>query len=63
MIKWLILVGSHLFGDRQPPFLSIVEFRVYIENNAPERKHPVTNDLPDLKFGGTRFYHPSSNKP
>ena len=46
-----------------PPFLGVVEFRIDIENHAPERKYPVTDDLPDLKFGGPRFYHISSNRP
>jgi hypothetical protein len=63
MIERLVLVRPDVFGDRQPPFLGIVEFRIDIENHAPERKYPVTDDLPDLKFGGPRFYHISSNRP
>src|SRR5580698_1743822 len=63
MIERLILVRADLFGDRQPPFLGIVEFRIDVENHAPERKYPVTDDLPDLKFGGPRFNHISSNRP
>jgi hypothetical protein len=63
MIERLILVRPDILGDRQPPFLGIVEFRIDIEDHAPERKDPVANDLPDLKFGGSRFYHISSNRP
>src|SRR6202171_999921 len=63
MIERLILVRPILLGDRQPPFLGIVEFRIDIEDHAPERKDPVTDDLSDLKFGGPRFYHISSNRP
>src|SRR3954468_8652973 len=50
MIKRLILVWPKLLGNRQPPFLGIVEFRIDVENHASERKHPVADDLPDLKF-------------
>src|SRR5665213_100739 len=63
MIKRLVLVRTDVLGDRQPPFLGIVKFRIDVENHAPERKHPVADDLPDLKLGGTRFYHVSSNRP
>jgi hypothetical protein len=40
-----------------------LEYRIDIEDHAPERKDPVTDDLPDLKLGGPRFYHISSNRP
>jgi hypothetical protein len=63
MIERLILVRPDILGDRQPPFLGIVEFRIDIEDHAPERKDPVADDLSDLKFGGSRFYHISSNRP
>src|ERR1700736_643405 len=63
MIERLILLRPDLLGDRQPPFLGIVEDRIDIEDHAPERKDPVTDDLPDLKLGGPRFYHGSSNRP
>src|SRR4030088_76847 len=63
MIERLILVRPDILGDRQPPFFGIVEFRIDIEDHAPERKDPVTDDLSDLKFGGPRFYHVSSNRP
>jgi hypothetical protein len=56
-------VRPDVLGDRQPPFLGIVEFRIDIEYHAPERKYPVADDLSDLKFGGPRFYHASSNRP
>ena len=63
MIERLILVRPDVLGDRQPPFLGIVEFRIDIEDHAPERKDPVTDDLSDLEFGGPRFNDMSSNRP
>ncbi len=36
VIERLVLVGPDLLGDRQPPLLGIVEFRIDIENHAPE---------------------------
>ena len=36
MIERLILVRPNLLGDRQPPFLGIVEFRIDVENHATE---------------------------
>ena len=36
VIERLVLVRPNLLGDRQPPFLGIVEFRIDIENHAPE---------------------------
>src|ERR1700676_4294923 len=63
MIERLILVRTDILGARQPPFLGIVEFLIAIEDHAPERKDPVGDNLSDLKFGGPRFYHISSNRP
>src|SRR5258708_913656 len=63
MIERLILVRPDFLRDRQPPFLGIVEFRIDVEDHAPERKDPVADDLSDLEFGGSRFDHPSSNRP
>src|ERR1700674_2937788 len=63
MIERLILVRPDLLGDRQPPFLGVVEDRIDIEDHAPERKDPVTDDLSDLKLCGPRFYYSSSNIP
>ena len=63
MIERLILVRPDFFRDRQPPFLGIVEYRIDVENHAPERKDPVADDLADLEFGGTRFDHILSNRP
>ena len=47
---------SNLFGNRQPPLLGIVEFRIDVEDHAAKRKNPVADDLADLKFGDTRFH-------
>jgi len=63
VIKRLILVRTHFLRDRQPPFLGIVEYRINIVNHATEREYPVADDLADLKFGGSRLYHPPSNRP
>src|SRR5450432_3824239 len=62
VVERLILVRTHLFRNRQPPFLGVVEFGINVENHPAERKDPVANDLPDLKFCGSRFDHVSSNK-
>jgi len=63
VVERLVLVRPDVLGDRKPPFLGVVEFRIDIEDHAPERKNPVANDLSDLKFGGPRFCHKSSNRP
>ena len=63
VIERLILVRPDLFRNRQPPFLCVVEFWIDVENHAPERKHPVTDDLTDLEFGGTRFDHDFVDRP
>ena len=57
MVEGLILVRANLFGDRQPPFLGVVELRIDVKDHATEREHPVPDDLTDLKFGGSRFDH------
>src|SRR5437660_1183009 len=49
--------------NRQTPFLGVVEFRVDIEDHAPEREHPVAYDLPDLEFCGARFNHGFVDRP
>jgi hypothetical protein len=63
MIERLVLVRPNLLGDRQPPFLGVVEFRIDVENHATEREYPVADNLPDLEFGGARFNHVWSNRP
>ena len=60
VIERLVLVGPHLLGDRQPPLLGVVEFRIDVEDHAPEREDPVAHDLSDLEFGGPRFNHSPS---
>ena len=63
VIERLVLVRPHLFRNRQPPLLGVVEFGIDVEDHAPERKHPVADDLPDLEFGGTRFNHGLVDRP
>ena len=63
MVERLVLVRTHVLGDRQPPFLGVVEFRIDIEDHAPERENPVANDLADLELGSSRFDHVLSNRP
>ena len=63
VIEGLVLVRPHLFRNRQPPLLGVVEFGIDVEDHAPEGKHPVADDLPDLEFGGTRFNHGFVDRP
>src|SRR5690242_6956237 len=44
MVEGLILARAILLGNRQPPFLGVVELRIDVENDAPEGKNPVTDD-------------------
>src|SRR5689334_22600804 len=37
MVEGLVLAGTDVFWDRQPPFLGIVEDRVDIEDHAAKR--------------------------
>ena len=52
VIKRLVLRGSHLRRNRQPPFLGVAESGVDVEDDASERIEPVPNHLADLEFGG-----------
>ena len=45
MVEGLVLAGAHVFGDRLPPFLGVVEHRVDVEHDAAERIKPVPDDL------------------
>ena len=38
VIEGLVLARPDFLGDRQPPFLGVVEFRVDVENHAAERE-------------------------
>ena len=46
----LVLGGTHLFGNRLPPFLGIGEDGIDIIDHAPERVVPVVHDIPDLEL-------------
>ena len=64
MIERLILARSHVFGDRQPPFLCVCEDRVDVENYAAEREQSVFYHLSDLKFCfAAMFFHDSLSSP
>jgi hypothetical protein len=57
VIERLVLVRTHVFGDRKPPLFGVVELRINVENHAAEREDPMADNLTDLKFGGSRFDH------
>jgi hypothetical protein len=50
VIEGLVLVGPDLLGDRQPPVLGVVEFRIDVEDEPPEIEDPVSNHLADREF-------------
>jgi len=56
VVERLILVGTHVFGDRQPPLLGVGEHRVDVIDHAPERIEPVAHDLADLELGVACFH-------
>ena len=43
MVEGLVLARPHLLGDREPPFLGVVEDRVHVEHDAPERVDPMAH--------------------
>ena len=47
MIERLVLVGPHVLGDRQPPFLGVGELRVDVEDHPPEGVKAVLDHLAD----------------
>ena len=51
VVKRLVLAGPDFLGDGVVPFIGVGELRINVKNNAPERKNPVPDDLPDLEFG------------
>src|SRR5580765_3662000 len=57
MIKTLVLARANFCGDRLPPFLSIVEDGVDVEDNSTEWIHTVLDHLTDLELGVTHFFH------
>src|SRR5829696_2153072 len=56
MVEGLVLPRPDLGRDRLPPFLGIVELRVDVEDDAPEREHPVLHHLAEGELGLTRFH-------
>ena len=56
MVEWLFFSGAFPLRDRQPPFLSIGEFGVDVENHTSERVYAMLDDLSDLEFCGANFH-------
>jgi hypothetical protein len=56
MVKRLILARPDFSRDRLIPLLGIVEYRIHIKNNAPEREYPVPDNLTYAKFSQTRHF-------
>ena len=50
MIKRLILARPDFFGNGEPPFFCIREYRVDIVNDPAERIFTVADDLADSEF-------------
>ena len=50
VVEGLILSGADIFRDGLPPFLRIVEHRVHVTDDTPERIDTVFDDLPDLEL-------------
>ena len=50
VIVGLVLVRAHLLGDRQPPFLGVVELGIDVEDDAAERIEAVAHDLADREL-------------
>ena len=51
MIVRLLFGRSILSRDRLVPFFRVLEFRVYIEDNAPKRVFLVSDNLAQMIFG------------
>jgi hypothetical protein len=51
VIERLFLGGTHLGGDRAPPFLGVGEDRIDVEDHSAERVNPVFDDLANPEFG------------
>jgi hypothetical protein len=51
MIKWLVFTGPDVFGYGPPPFLSVGELRVDIENDAAKGEDPMLDDLTYAESG------------
>lgn len=55
MVIGLILAGSNLFGDREPPLLGVIEEGVDIENHTAKGPIAVDHDFADPKFRISHF--------
>jgi hypothetical protein len=53
MVKWLVFGGTHAFGDRLIPFITICKNRVHIKDNTAKIKDAVTYHVAngELRFG------------
>jgi len=50
VIIGLVLVGSDLGGNRQPPLLGVIEERIDIEDHAPKGAEAMYHDVSDSEF-------------
>src|SRR5690606_7115836 len=48
---------SDFLGDRQPPFLGVVEYGIHIEDDATERIEPMADHLADGVLCHADFTH------
>ena len=55
MIERLVLAWADVLGDREPPFLGVVEDRVDVEDHAAKREKPVLDHLPDAELCQRNF--------
>ena len=60
MVERLFPVGTDRLGDRGQPFLRVGEFRIDVEDHAPERKDPVPDHLADSEFGESGVHDPEN---
>ena len=63
MVERLVAPGADFFRDRGPPFLSVGEFRIDVEDHASERKQPVLDHLADAELGESHVHDKHKNAP
>ncbi len=56
MVEGLVLGRAHFGRNGVPPFLTVGEFRIHVEDDATERKDLVANDFTNAKFCVALFH-------
>ena len=56
MVKRLLFMRAHAFGNRLIPFVGIGEFRINVENNASKWVNPVFYYLANAKFCASDYH-------